>query len=348
MEATLNGPFGQTTLGAGVVTIGRAPDNQLSLNDGQASSHHAEIRPGGQGYILIDRGSTNGTFVNEQRIDSNVPRPLNAGDRIRIGGTVFTYEVSGGSFAEETLLADGSDKTVMAGPGQGNNMASPPVFGAMSPPNYPQQAPNYPQQPPAYPQQAPNYPQQPQGYPQQASGYPQQPPAYPQQPPFPGQPGGMVPGAPPSYQQPVARKKSRAGCMIAVLVVLVLLAAGAVFAYLRIPAVQGLLGGSTPDKTVQTYCNALKNKDAPTAYSQLSQRTQRQISAQQFAQFIQLIPAASNISSCSTNNVQITGSTATADVTSTTGNGKTQTGHAKFVMENGAWKIDTGQSVTQP
>ncbi|MEO6892770.1 MAG: FHA domain-containing protein, partial [Ktedonobacteraceae bacterium] len=120
MEATLNGPFGQTTLGSGAVTFGRAPDNQLSLNDAQASSHHAEIRPEGQGYAIIDKGSTNGTFVNEQRINSNVPRLLNAGDRIRIGGTVFTYETSGGSFAEKTILAGSPD------------------FGAMPPQNYPQ------------------------------------------------------------------------------------------------------------------------------------------------------------------------------------------------------------------
>ncbi|MDQ2715609.1 MAG: FHA domain-containing protein [Chloroflexota bacterium] len=351
MEATLNGPFGQTTLGPGAVTIGRAPDNQLSLNDTQASSHHAEIRPEGQGYVLIDKGSTNGTFVNEQRVDSNVPRLLIAGDRIRVGGTVFTYETSGGSLAEKTMLAGPPDFGAMP---QQNYQQAPQGYPQQPPPAYPQQPQqNYQQAPQGYPQQPPPaYPQQPQqNYQQAPQGYPQQPPpAYPQQAPqgYPQQPPSAYPQqAPQSYpqQQPVARKKSRAGCVIAVLVVLVLLAAGVVFAYLRIPAVQGLLGGSTPDKTVQAYCNAIKNKDAVTAYDQLSKRSQSQFSEQQFAQLIQLIPAASNVSSCSTSNVQITGSTATADVMSTSSNGKTQTGHEKFVLENGVWKLDGGQSV---
>src|SRR6266700_2794189 len=96
MEAALQGPTGRVVLGPGVLTIGRVADNQLVVNDTKASSHHAQIglAGSGQGYSLTDLGSTNGTFVNEQRLDSNVPRLLNAGDRIRIGDTTFTYEAS--------------------------------------------------------------------------------------------------------------------------------------------------------------------------------------------------------------------------------------------------------------
>ncbi len=50
MEAALNGPFGQVTLGATPLTIGGTPDNQLVLADASVSSHHAEIRPQGQDY----------------------------------------------------------------------------------------------------------------------------------------------------------------------------------------------------------------------------------------------------------------------------------------------------------
>src|SRR5256885_6372454 len=95
MEAVLQGPAGRTTLGTGVVTLGRAPDNQIVINDSKASSHHAEIRFVGQDYTITDLGSTNGTFVNDQRLDRNVPRSLNAGDNIRIGDTLLTYEVTG-------------------------------------------------------------------------------------------------------------------------------------------------------------------------------------------------------------------------------------------------------------
>src|SRR6266567_7820252 len=97
MEATMIGPTGRTTLGPAVVTIGRMPGNQLLMTDPQSSSHHAEIRPDGQGYSIIDLGSTNGTFINEERLASHTPRLLVAGDRVRIGNTVFTYEVSGAS-----------------------------------------------------------------------------------------------------------------------------------------------------------------------------------------------------------------------------------------------------------
>src|SRR5437588_484225 len=97
MEAALIGPNGRTTLGTTPLTIGRLPSNQLHLTDSQASSRHAEIRPdaGRQRYSIVDLGSTNGTFVNEQRIPPNAPRYLNSGDKIRIGETSFTYESSG-------------------------------------------------------------------------------------------------------------------------------------------------------------------------------------------------------------------------------------------------------------
>src|SRR5260370_12415935 len=94
MEAVLQSLLGQTVLGLGVFTIGRALDNQLFVNNPTASSHHAEIRPGVQGYSLTDLGSTNGTFVNEQKLDPHIPRLLRGGDRIPIGDTIFTCDAS--------------------------------------------------------------------------------------------------------------------------------------------------------------------------------------------------------------------------------------------------------------
>jgi pSer/pThr/pTyr-binding forkhead associated (FHA) protein len=92
MEAALSSSLGRTILGTSILTIGRARDNGLVLSDPTVSSRHAEIRPDGQGYSIVDLGSTNGTFVNEQRLTKNTPLLLHAGDMVRIGNFTFTYE----------------------------------------------------------------------------------------------------------------------------------------------------------------------------------------------------------------------------------------------------------------
>src|SRR5205085_2570596 len=120
MEAALIGPLGRTVLGTTRITIGRAPDNTLVVNDMKASSHHAEIRPEGQYYSLVDLGSMNGTFVNEQQVYGGTPRPLQSGDTIRIGDTKLTFDMS--NVAQSGFYND--DATLQAAP-------PPPVM-----PNY--------------------------------------------------------------------------------------------------------------------------------------------------------------------------------------------------------------------
>jgi len=93
MDAVLNGPNGPTHLGSNVTMLGRTPDNQVVVNDVKSSSHHAEIRLAGQSYTLTDLGSTNGTFVNGQPLDRNMPRALLSGDTIRIGDTTYMFEL---------------------------------------------------------------------------------------------------------------------------------------------------------------------------------------------------------------------------------------------------------------
>src|SRR5713101_4882149 len=101
MEAILQSPFGQIALGPTVVPIGRATDNHLMINYATVSRHHAEIRSaslgGRRSYSLIDLGSSTGTFVNEQRLAPHVPHLLTTGDRLRIGETLFLYQVSEGA-----------------------------------------------------------------------------------------------------------------------------------------------------------------------------------------------------------------------------------------------------------
>src|SRR5215472_16601410 len=117
-------------LGPRGVTIGRSPDNQIVLNDPQASSHHAEVRPEGEGYVISDLGSTNSTFVNQQRLTPNVPYALKPSDFIRIGSTEFTYSAN-------TNQQD--DATIANSPGEWNAQSYAPTVGiapAAYPPNY--------------------------------------------------------------------------------------------------------------------------------------------------------------------------------------------------------------------
>src|SRR5258708_10724807 len=92
MVATLQGPFVLIVLNTPMLTIGYAPDNQLIINDTNASPHHALIRIEAQRTSIMDMKSLNGTYVNEQRLEQNSPRFINTGDSIRIGNTTFRYE----------------------------------------------------------------------------------------------------------------------------------------------------------------------------------------------------------------------------------------------------------------
>ena len=95
MVAALLGPSGRTVLRGTTFVIGTAQDNQLVVNDVNADPRHAEIRFNGQDYTITDLDSTNGTFINEQRLAPTISYILTTRESIRIGYTAFTFEVSG-------------------------------------------------------------------------------------------------------------------------------------------------------------------------------------------------------------------------------------------------------------
>jgi pSer/pThr/pTyr-binding forkhead associated (FHA) protein len=74
-----------------IITIGRHPDSNLVLADPNVSRNHAEIRPQGDKYAVVDLGSTNGTRINGVRIDTQV---LQDGDEISFGNTRMRFEAS--------------------------------------------------------------------------------------------------------------------------------------------------------------------------------------------------------------------------------------------------------------
>lgn len=71
------------------VTIGRAPDNAIVLDQPSVSNHHAELRLTGETYILKDLGSTNGTRVNGIPVTETA---LRLNDRVRFGAVEGHYE----------------------------------------------------------------------------------------------------------------------------------------------------------------------------------------------------------------------------------------------------------------
>src|ERR1700689_96742 len=73
------------------VTFGRGDDNDIVLTDSSASRNHAEVRKEAGGYVIYDRGSSNGTWVNGAAVSG---RPLQPGDQIMIGDELFRFESS--------------------------------------------------------------------------------------------------------------------------------------------------------------------------------------------------------------------------------------------------------------
>ncbi|MFF5341940.1 FHA domain-containing protein [Streptomyces althioticus] len=85
-EGTLTGTT--VALQGQTITLGRAHDSTIVLDDDYASSRHARIYPDRDGqWIVEDLGSTNGTYLDRTRLTT--PTPIAPGAPIRIGKTVI-------------------------------------------------------------------------------------------------------------------------------------------------------------------------------------------------------------------------------------------------------------------
>lgn len=76
----------QVALG-GPLVVGRAPDADVVLDDGQVSRHHARVSPTAHGAVVEDLGSSNGTFINHAEL--HAPARLDVGDDLLIGVTLI-------------------------------------------------------------------------------------------------------------------------------------------------------------------------------------------------------------------------------------------------------------------
>lgn len=75
-------------IGSGATRIGRGSENDIELDDITVSRQHCEITCTEGGHVVSDKGSLNGTYVNQRRVDV---AELNQGDEVQIGKFRLVY-----------------------------------------------------------------------------------------------------------------------------------------------------------------------------------------------------------------------------------------------------------------
>ena len=375
MEAMLTNASGQMTLGTGVVRVGSAQDNHVVINDPHVAPYHAEIRPEGHrehSHTIIDLGSMTGTFLNEWRLDSNVPSLLHPHDTIRIGDAIFNYELIDVPPEDEDdqstmpALANVGDRSPV--PNGGVHLIAPeappprempPQAGAVPSPFAGNPSPQGPLRivPPDrvahYPAAAASsaQPAAIQGenvaYPgrEDAGGYTPfaVPPAIVSGSPFVSAPSrqssssGQAQGAPDTINRPATGAPSAVGPadLLKKQNRRKLWLAGGLTAIVIV--VVALLFGNfhSPGRTLDTFCNALLNGDYQTAYNQLAPGMQGRYTESSFAN---VFSGSRRITSCAHSSPNVSGNSAEATII-------TNSSHASTVwlIQDSSlnWRIDS-------
>ena len=89
------------TVGEEEVGIGRGARNGIRILDTEVSRSHASLRFDEHGFVVTDRGSSNGTFVNGAAVRSQM---LNNGDQIQVGRTVLVFSQTAGRQIEKPIV----------------------------------------------------------------------------------------------------------------------------------------------------------------------------------------------------------------------------------------------------
>ncbi len=98
-----------------VLTIGRDASNQIPINDAEISRKHSQLVLQGGKYVLTDLGSTNGTFVNGQRVTGQ--HVLQPGEVISLGEQInLLFESVTVSDPNATMLSSGKPPVARSAP----------------------------------------------------------------------------------------------------------------------------------------------------------------------------------------------------------------------------------------
>lgn len=108
-----NGPAQVFDLQGAEISIGRDPSSLIRLDAVSVSKRHAVVRVAGDGYTLVDVGSSNGTTVNGKRVTTSA---LSDGDRLEIGTETLVFRASGAA-AADAPRAGRPRRSVMIGAG---------------------------------------------------------------------------------------------------------------------------------------------------------------------------------------------------------------------------------------
>ncbi len=93
------------TFDAPRVVIGRGDGCEVRLPDPSVSHRHASIRQRGTDWVVLDEGSSNGTFVGAQRLVPQTPRALRSGDLVRVGRVWLEVQIEQAMPTQNAQLA---------------------------------------------------------------------------------------------------------------------------------------------------------------------------------------------------------------------------------------------------
>jgi pSer/pThr/pTyr-binding forkhead associated (FHA) protein len=309
MKAVLHSPSGNTNLETSHFTFGSSPDNSLVIDNIKVAAHHAEIRSEDNGSSITDLGSIHGTYVNGERLDFNSPRLLSTGDTITIGDSIFTYDLEEPSQIEETpILPEREEEHEVL---SGEDLTTPQIPTDEDTTHDISEDQQLIEYNPEYilPQQyIPSNEEQ-----LDATPF------------IPADFDGPIPGYM-SIEQ--VRRRERRFILIGLgLLVVIALAIGGYFYFNR----------STPEKTLDAFCTAIRGQDYQTAYDQLSNSLQSNETELDFANTLR---ANGNVDTCTHSSTNTTNNKASANVTIVTNSGKSSSSNITLTTENGNnWKL---------